>query len=171
MDYELEILDKNRWSISKNSIYYEKAMQKILVAMLFKDHIRINLDLKIPNEVIKLTNECESKGYYLFYEAIEYKVKGKLHSVNRYFFSYIEPNFNRKLKKNKIDIFKYLIRYCDYYNCHELIDESYKLTKKEVESKETDWYTMTERYTYPHHIREEYNTLLRQIKINKIFND
>jgi len=165
-------LNDNRWSVSDNIIYFKKLM-KIPVLIVIDDIPHIILEGKLVRQVIQLTEILMGSGLEFYFTIPDSTNPSGVFDfesevINSYFHSYSNRKFYLGFNKIGFDLIENLIKWCDKRGCWDLVKPIYDKVNKEIQRKHFDWWSKQEKYDYQKDIREEFNSLWRDIQINKI---
>jgi hypothetical protein len=160
----------NRWVIKKNFLMYKK-YDLVPIAFIGNDGILyIFLDYNIHKEVIRLIKFIRNKNVE-FYLTTPKLLNPKNNVTNfdiisNYLLCYAQNEFFNGFKKIEFDLIDNMVKWCDKENCYDVIRECLNIVKKEVNRVYYDMHI--ERSKYPQEIIDTFNTLYREIQINKI---
>lgn len=166
--------NSNNWSFSDKFIYWKK-YQNLPVCFIEDDIVYIFLDNRIPKPVISLTKfliEKRIKFYFTTPElshpsgVFEYEYEDII--ITHYLFSYSNKDFFFGFQKIDFDIIKNLTDWTTERNCFYRIKPIFDKVKKDVLRKHYDWFSRKEFYDYDSKIREDFESLYRQIQLNQI---
>ena len=72
------------------------------------------------------------------------------------------------LKNLLFDLIHNMVKWTEKDNCFDLVKNNYESINKKVNTKHTDYYNNSEFYDFDKEIREDFQSLYRDIQINKI---
>jgi hypothetical protein len=182
IENKIESLTKSGlWKFS-NDILYVKKVAWIPVARINSDLILIFFSKQIQKEVIKVIKLFSDEKFYLISPLLIFE-SGKnfysyrtpsdeLHKVNleNYLNNYAESYFYHQFRKIEFDMISNMVSYCNHFNCFYLFKDIYDDINKKVNKETWDYYTNKKYYKYESEIRDEFNGMYRQIRINQIIN-
>jgi hypothetical protein len=176
MDLNSLIPDKfkfnSNWVVKANFIMIKK-YEHIPICFIEDDIAYIFLDAKISKQVLFLTEHLVEQNidFYFTSPALS-NPKGvddyENLVIRHYLLSFSNKKFYDGFKKIEFDLIRNMVKWCDKENCHDLVKENYDDVLKDVFRKHYDYFSNIERYDYEIEIREEFQTLYREIQINKI---
>lgn len=165
------IPQKEDWKISKG-IVYKKRLAWIPILNLKKDYIEVYFDSRMHKEILMLLPKIDQEFYLIspMFSNPKYSYTD-IHKMNieNYLSNYAKLEFFNGFKKINFDIIENLIKYCKKFDCMLLIKESYEYINSKVQFEETDWYMQKRFYLFSEEIRDDFNSLYRQIKLQEIF--
>jgi hypothetical protein len=171
-----EILPNNgKWKI-KNEIVYVRYMAWIPIINMKDEHLEVYFDTKLNRYLLQIIPKLKEEFYLVSPILSDPKNKFLLpeerHKVNilNMISNYSNPLFFEGFKKIDFDLITHLVLYCKKFDSMLLIKEVYDHVNKSVQSKDRDYYTNKQFFTYTEEIREEFNGLYRQIKLADLLN-
>ena len=163
-----------RWSVKGKYLRYMK-YTNIPVAYISDDGVVfIFLDLRIIRPISKLIPYLVKMDVKFYFEPPDMSNPGVDMSdyhkrvIKHYLYSYADKHMYASLKKIDYDLVKNMVSFCDEYNCHEYLKESFEEIKRIVMRTDIDWYTNRTTFDYPDEIRSNFENLYRDIQISKI---
>ena len=163
-----------RWNVKGKYLRYKK-YTNIPVAHISPDGvIFIFLDLRIVRAIGILIAHLVNIGVEFYFEPPDMSNpsddRKDYHKrvIKHYLYSYADKFMYRNLKKINYDLIKNMVRFCDEYDCHDHLKESFEEIKRIVMRTDIDWYTNQKVFDYPEEIRTDFENLYRDIQINKI---
>jgi hypothetical protein len=180
MDLNSLIPDKFRplvnpnWVIKGKFLMFKK-YENIPICFIEDDIVYIFLDAKISKQVILLTKHIVDQNieFYFTSPALS-NPKGvdeddyKDLIIRHYLLSFVNKLFYNGFKNIDFDLIRNMVLWCEKEDCYELIKDNYDDILKDVSRKHYDYYANKEFYDYEIDIREDFQTLYREIQINKI---
>lgn len=176
MDLNSLIPDKfksnTNWIIKGDFIMFKK-YEHIPICFIEDDIVYIFLDSKIPKQVLELTKYVSEKNIEFYFTSPALSNPKGVDDyenliIRHYLLSFSNKVFFHGFKKIEFDLIRNMVRWCDKEDCYELIKDNYDDVLKDVFRKNYDYYANKEYYDYEDEIREEFQTLYREIQINKI---
>jgi hypothetical protein len=174
MDLNSIIPDRNNrdYSASKNFLMYRK-YQKIPLCFIEDDIVYVFLDKRISKVVIKLVkNLCKNKIEFYFTIPDLSNPKGVADYedkvVEHYLRSYAQEEFFYGFQKIGFDFIKNFVDWANKNNCYDLIKPNYDYILKKVNRKYYDYWSNRDTWVYSKDIRDDFNTLYREIQINNL---
>jgi hypothetical protein len=162
------------WVIKKKVLTYLR-LNHIPLLKKEGDFYYIFLDLRLKKEVIRLVNHLtrlEVKFYFVVpaYSSPKGVLDFENENIKHYLRCYVDEEFRHLLEKYNYDLIGNLVEWCIEFNVYHLIKENYEDFKERVNAKIADFWSNTFIMKYPVEIRDDYNTLYRQIQINNLLN-
>ena len=173
--YELIPNNSTNWSVSSDFLFWKK-YQRIPVCFIDVDKtVHIFLDNRIPKPVIKLTKFLIEKNIKFYFTTPELSHPSGIYEdeyvdilIKHYLLSYANKDFFNGFNNINFDLMKNMTDLLNKIGCIDKIKPIFDLVQKEVLRKGHDWYARVDYYDYNKAIREEFQTLYRQIQINQI---
>lgn len=159
--------------IAKGNFLYFKKLELIPICFTKDDVVYIFLDARISKQVIKLTEHLiclKAEFYFLTPEAsnpagvIDFNEK----VIKNYLLSYAKKEFFNGFKSINFDIISNMVKWTEKENCFDLVRDIYNNVLKVVNHQSWDYYTNKRHFDYCQDIREEFQSLYRDIQISKI---
>lgn len=172
---ELNNLIPNRsenWVIKKNILTYKK-LTHIPILKKESDFYYIFLDNRVKKEIIRLIIHLNRIKLKFYFVTPEYSKPGGVEdfynkNIQHYLFCYIQPGFFKLFKKYNFDIIQNMVDWTIEFNCYNLIKTNYDIIKKILNKESFNYYNGNYTHDYPKEIIDEYNTLYREIQINRL---
>ena len=160
------------WSVKKKFLMYKK-YENIPVAFIQDNIVYIFLDIRIHNQVVKLVEFMVNKNIIFFFHHPELSSPKGMYdyeniNIQHYLRSYASKEFYYGFKKIGFDLIKNMVKWCEHENCFELLKDNFIEVKKIVEKSYYDYFSNTYIPYYKKEIVDDFNTLYRDIQINKI---
>jgi len=159
------------WVVKGKYLMYKK-IEHIPVAFIEDDIVYIFLDNRMPKQIIKLIKwvmefDCE---FYLMPPELSNPGNDvdEERVISHYLFSYSQKHFFNEFNKIGFDLIKNMVDWCKKENCLHLIKDSYDLVNKKVQRTTYDYWQNKQVYDYNKEIRDDFNTLYRDIQISQI---
>ena len=169
MDPYKYIPDNDRWKISKNRVF-KKKLAWIPIFDMKEDHIEIFFDLKMSKDILLLIPKLDIDFYLIspiFADPQNKHLEKDKINIKNYLTNYSQEGFYDGFNKIGFDVISNLIRYCRKNDSMMLIRECYDEVNKIVQKESYDPWSNT--YTNKRDdIRDEFNSLYRQIKLAQI---
>jgi hypothetical protein len=166
--------NSDNWSFDDNFIYWKK-YQKIPICFIDNDIVYVFLDNRLPKPVIKLVSFLTDKKLKFYFTIPELSNPSGVFEedyhqlvIRQYLFSYSQKEFFYGFEKINFDLIKNLTDWTIENNCFNKIKPIFDSIKKTVLRKNYDWYSKKENFDYDLKIREDFQSLYRQIQINQI---
>lgn len=171
-----ELIPNNspNWSFDNKFIYWKK-YQKIPLCFIEDSGVVLFLDNRLPKPVLKLVEflvEKNIKFYFLppqmsnpsgiFEDEFEELV------IRHYLKSYATKEFFFGFQKIDFDLIKNMTDWITKMGCFDKLKPIFDEVQKEVLRKHFDWYSKKDYYDFNSLIREEFQSLYRQIQISQI---
>lgn len=167
------ILDNTgNWSVKGNFLMYKK-LQNIPMCFIEDDIYYLFLDVRLPNQVLKLTKAVMKLGVEFYFTTPEYsnpkiEIDDNL-VISHYLFAYSRPQFFYGFDKIGFDLIRNFTHWMEKEKCFHLLKENYdSILKKVVNRNWYDYYSNTHIYDCELDIREEFSVMYRDIQINRI---
>jgi hypothetical protein len=175
MEYKLEDILPNSsssWIISKEQILYKKYIS-LPICRKVDNYFIVFLDRRIYKAVLKLVSKLMKIGvefYCLSPEASSPKGLVNYHSsyVTHYLRMYATNEFYYGFEKIGFDLIKNMTDWVEKENCFEVIRPCYDEVLSDVLTHYYDYYSKKDIWNYPKEIRDSYESLYRDIQINRI---
>jgi hypothetical protein len=173
----LKIIPKDdRWVVSKNIVYIDY-ISKIPILVKAEDKIWVYLDIRISKYVVKLVSILEQNNINFLFKStlIFFDKKHSIEEFNEYnLIHFIKSITNEKFfdgfHKVGFDYTKSISDYLLEYKCYDTFSEVYNKQKKELLSKEYDYWQNLYFYRVKREdIRNYISSLEREIKISLLF--
>ena len=164
------------WIVDKNTLFYKKHLKvPICYIEADTDVVFVSLDHRIHKAVSKLIKHLMSLDieFYLCYPDLmnprgvnDYQEKVIYH----YFLTYITKNLKTEFEKIGFDLIDNLCKWVEKEDCFDLMKDLYDEVKVKANDNWRDWYSNSglDIYKYDEKIRDDYNSLWREIQINLI---
>lgn len=88
--------------------------------------------------------------------------------IRSYFIAYSNVYYNKGFKKLEFDLMHNMVKWSELQKCEDLIKKCHEIVCKRVKRKGYDYYTNKDVYDYTQEMRDEFESLYREIQINKI---
>lgn len=172
-----ELIPNNspNWSFDNKFIYWKKYQRVPLCFIDGEKSVVLILDNRLPKPVLKLVESLMKKDisfYFLppkmtnpsgvFEDEFEDVV------ITHYLRSFVTKEFFFGFQKIDFDLIKNMTDWISTRGCFDKLKPIFDEVKKNVLSKKYDWYNKKDYYEFNHLIREEFQSLYRQIQINQI---
>lgn len=163
-----------KWKVKGKYLMYHH-YEHIPVAFIENDIVYVFLDTRIHNQIIKQTKWLMELGVefyfttpalsdpgYRFIDTLEESV------IRHYLFGYSQTEFFYGFRKIGFDLIKNMVDWTTKEDCGHLIKDCYQEVNKKVQRSQHDWYQNKKIYDYKSEIRDDFNSLYRDIQINQI---
>jgi len=171
MDINNIILNKEDWKIS-NGLVFKKKLVWIPIMNCKKDYIEIYFDDRLSKEILWLIPKISQSEFYLvsplFSNPKFSTIENHKVNIEHYFCNYAKTSFFYGFKKINFNIIDNIIFYCKKFDSMDIVKDCYDYVNKSVQAQDYDWYTNKSYYIFSDEIREEFNSLYRQIKIRSL---
>jgi hypothetical protein len=180
MDLDKILPKKFKWQVKSDIVM----VFKIAWLPIFKingKEVEIFLDLRTSKQILPIVKNLQdlNVGFYFISPLLAnpgYKVfdDEQYHELNirNLMNNYWKPQYYDGFKKIEFDVIENLINYATKYKCSSLIKDIYEDINEYVQGSGYDWYTNRECfYVERQDIREDFQSLYRQIKITEILNE
>ena len=165
--------DSTNWSISGDMLHYKKYVKIPVCYIDIDDIVHVFLDNRIKKVVVKLVSKLIKIGreFYFAYPdssnpAGIFRYQNKV--VHHYLQTYINSDFRDEFLKMGFDYIGNLVKWVQKENCFDILKEVYDTLKVQVNGQNYDWVSGKKVYNYSEEIRDDYNTMWREIQINII---
>ena len=172
MDLDKILLINNDWKYSKGR-YFKKKVAWIPVVDVLEDRIRIFLDVRGYKEIIKIVKLFGENNIDFRFISHRFADPGFSEDFNEtnikcYLKSFVNESFYFGFKKIDFDFIENIVKYCVENECFDMLKEIY--TKVNKKTQDTHWTSFnTQIYYIPNEeIRENFNSLYRDIIIKQI---
>lgn len=160
------------WKVGKRQLTYKKYVN-IPICFIEDNIVYVYLDKRIVKAVLKLVKkllEMKVEFYLMTPELSNPKGLEDHHNaiIHHYFRSYIQKEFFEGFEKMEFDMIKNMTDWATKESCFALIKENYDAVKKIVNEKRYDYYSNVQMYEYPQDIRDDFDSVYREIQINQI---
>ena len=178
MDFEKlkRIIPNNgKWKIENDTVYV-RYMAWIPIINLKNEWVEVYFDTRLHRYLLTIIPQLDGEFYLIspiFADPKnKYIVGEERHKTNilNMISNYSNPMFFDGFKKIDFDLIEHLIKYCKKFDSILLIKEAYDKVNDEVNGKEYDYYTNKNYFLYTEEIRQEFNSLYRQIKLAELLN-
>jgi hypothetical protein len=166
--------NSDNWIFDDNFLYWKK-YQKIPICFIDNDIVYVFLDNRLPKPVIKLVSFLISKQLKFYFTIPELSNPSGVFEedyedlvISHYLFSYANKDFFFGFQKIEFDLIKNMTDWIRDRNCFHKLKPIIDKQKKRVLRKHWDYYSKKDYYDYDSIIRNEFETLYRQIKLNQI---
>lgn len=172
MELNKLIPDNNsNWIVNNNQLLYTKLIN-IPICFIEDGIIYVFLENKLPRQIIKLTQHLIDLNVEFYFLPPKFSHPGNIFDnsdvIRHYFYTYINKKFYDGFNNIEFDLIHNLIKWCDINDSYLLVKDIFTEVNKLVQDRYYDFYQDKYRYRYPEIIREEFNSLYRDIQINKI---
>lgn len=173
MDLNRLIPNKSEdWQVRSNFLMIRK-LDWIPICYIDGGVVYVFLDARVHKAVIKLTKHLISQNFKFYFTTPELSnPKGIQDAENKiiyhYLNSYTNKDFYRLFKKLDFDLIKNMVDWAKMTGSFHLIKLNYETLNKMVQRKYHDYYSGKDIYNYNEEIREEFNSLWRDIQISQI---
>lgn len=166
----------SNWCINHQTLYFKKS-GLIPILREIDGVIFISLDRRVLKAVIKLTKKMESLNHPFFY-CDRLSINGKhiykedlQKIITNYLQAISDEVFFKFIKNSDFDFVMNLTRFIETFECSRTFKVNYDDLKVNYYNKLwIDWYTRKEHWQVRNEeIRDYYNILERQIKLNIFF--
>ena len=175
MDVNKIIPKNHNWKIDKD-IVFVWYLAWIPIMNLKNDWIEIYFDIRLAKHILKLIPKIEGEFYLVSPTLVNPKKnhlseeeRNKVNILNM-LSNYCNATFFHGFQSIGFDLITHLILYCKKFDSMLLIKDIYEDVNGDVQSKNWDYYTNNKSYVFPEEIRDEFNSLYRQIKLAEILN-
>lgn len=170
----IDIIPDNNpnWSIKSEFIRFKK-LENIPVCYIDNDIVYILLDCRIPKQISKLTSFLIDKGIKFFFTTPEVSNPGGVLDIqNKVIHHYLLSNANKfirkEFKKIEFNLIDNMVKWCEHENCFHLVKPALKIVKKKIEENYYDYHSKMDIWSYRSEIRDEYNSMYRDIILSRI---
>lgn len=172
MELDKLIPDNNtNWVISKNRLLYTK-LNNVPICFIENDIVYVYLENKLPKQILKLTQHLINLNVEFYFLPPKFSHPSEEYDnsevIKHYFNTYINKKFYDGFNYIEFDLIQNMIKWCDMNNSYTLVKDIFNETNKVVQEKFYDYYQNKYFHRYPEIIRDEFNSLYRDIQINKI---
>lgn len=163
------------WSFDNKFIYWKKYQRVPLCFVESDNSVILILDNRLPKPLLKLVDfltKQNIKFYFLppemtnpsgvFEDEFEELV------IKHYLQSYATKEFFFGFEKINFDLIKNLTDWINYRGCFDKLKPIFDEVQKQVLTKHFDWYSKKDYYDFNELIRNEFQSLYRQIQISQI---
>lgn len=163
--------NSENWLIGK-FLFYRK-LEKIPVCFIENDIVYIFLDAKIIKAMFKLIKFLLKKNIIFYFTTPELSNPKGIENyhdkvITHYLRSYSNIEIYRNFKKIDFDLISNMVKWTETENCFDLVKKNYESVLKKVNRKSYNYYSKRDDHEYSEEIRDEFNSLYRDIQINKI---
>lgn len=170
MDVQKIIPKNDRWKVDKDIVFvYNLAW--IPIMNLKNDWVEVYFDTRLSRHILKLIPKLDGEFYLVSPILIDPKRKhlsdeerNKVNILNM-ISNYSNEVFFNGFRLIDFDLITHLILYCKKFDSMLLIKDIYEDVNKEVQDKFYDFYSNKQIYSFDEEIRDEFNSLYRQIKL------
>lgn len=171
--YDLIPDNSESWIVSKNQLLYKKTGINLPISMLDDNIAYIYIDNNAFHKpIIKLVKYFMKNNIEFYFYPPTYSNPGTEFNNNdiiyHYLLSYANENYYNGFEKIEFSIIDNLVAWTLKEKCFELIILNYKKIQKKIQKSYYDHYTNKKEFKYPEYIRDEFNSLYREIKLNQI---
>jgi hypothetical protein len=171
MDLNNLLDNSENWLVKSNFLMYKKYVN-VPMCFIEDDIYYIFLDIRLTNQVLKLTKILMKLNVEFYFTTPEYSnpkvdIDDNL-VISQYLFAYSRPQFFYGFDKIGFDLMRNLTHWMEKENCFHLLKENYDSILKRVNRNWYDYYSNTHIYDCELDIREEFSVLYRDIQINRI---
>lgn len=161
------------WIVKNNYLMYKKYVNIPVCYIGDDDAIYIFLDNKIHNVLFKLVKHLMKMDIdFYFTSPLMSNPRGidnpNNEIIKHYLYSYSQKEFFHGFKKIGFDLIHNMVKWSEKSNSYDLIKPNFVIILKDVIGSHYDYYTNKNIFNYPEEIREDFQTLYRDIQISKI---
>lgn len=172
------LIQREDWKLS-NGILYRKKVAWLPIIKIDNNVFYIYFNKRLANEIVRILRHYNGEEIYMISPIFSdpkvfrntdidsYHEK----NLDNYLKNYVSSKFYYQFKKIGFDLVSNLVSYCQKNDCFYLLKEIYDVRNKIIQNKSNHYYTGQAYYRYDEEIRNEFNSLYRQIRINQILND
>jgi hypothetical protein len=174
--------NKPNWKYSKGVLYF-KRIAWIPICTEKDGVVFIYLSKQTRKEIFLILKELEGVEKYLIspiwcnpkYKIIDndyttLSTDYHIRNIENYLGLYVDQDFYFGFKKIGFDLISNMVKYCQKYDCFDLIKDVYDEINKTVQKETEDYYTGQKYYEFCLEIREDFSNMYRQIRLNQILN-
>jgi hypothetical protein len=180
MDLDKILPRKFKWQV-KNNIVMAFKIAWLPIFKINGDYVDIFLDLRTSKQILPVVKNLQELKINFYFVSPLLANPGfksfdddQYHEVNirNLMNNYWKPQYFDGFKKIDFDVIENLINYTNKFKCAHLIKDIYEDINEYVQGSGYDWYTNREHfYVDRQDIREDFQSLYRQIKITEILNE
>lgn len=164
-----------QWIVKKNRIFFKKCQFNIPVCIMEDDIIYIFLDNNSMHSVIfKLLKNIIKLNIKFYFYPPSYSNPSTIidndEIIYHYFLTYMNKEFFHGFKKLEFDIIHNMIDWANEEKCFSLIKDNYMKAKSKVNRFYYNHYTKIKNYDYEEEIRDEFDSLYREIIMLQLLN-
>lgn len=160
-----------RWNIKNDRLMYNK-YSNVPVCYISGNIVYVYIDNRIHNIVMKLTKHLVELGVEFYFDSPSHSdpkiTKKNENVIMSYFVAYSNVHFNKGFKNMEFDLLNNMVKWCSRESCDDLIKPCYEDVRDKISKGWFDHYQNKQIYDYSEDIREEFESLYREIQINKI---
>lgn len=163
----------DKWKINSGELLFKNYQYIPICFISDEDIVYVYLDLRLKKQVIEITKhlvDIKVDFYFTIPDmsnpsgVYDYEDKVIKHYLEMYSNLYFYTNFN----KINFDLIKNMVRWAVRNDCYHLIKENFDIILKKIQRKHYDYWSNREIYKYSEEIRNNFQTLYRQIQIDRI---
>lgn len=160
------------WIVKGQFVMFKK-YEHIPVCFVEDDIVYVFLDNKIPKQITKITKHLINLGVEFYFTTPELSDPKGIDDaedtiIRHYLLSYAQKEFFYGFKKIEFDLIHNMVKWTEKKNCFDLVKNNYEVINKKVNTKHTDYYNNKDFYDFDKEIREDFQSLYRDIQISKI---
>jgi hypothetical protein len=157
--------DEN-WVVTPNYLMYKK-LELHHIAYIEEGIVYLLLDFKITNQLIKLIKYLTEKEYEFYFKSFLFNDDAES-TIHAYLYFYLEKKFNAELKKIDFDFILNMVKWAHKFKCDDKIRPVYKDFHRKVNNYYYDFFSGKSKYSYDMNLIHEYNSLSREIQLDRL---
>lgn len=181
VDWSTRYQDITQYHTKGGIVHFDMQVFKIPVFRIENDRVYLNFDLRYENQFFKELRYLLKNNVDLFLVSRNHFIPRKRNpdhwisnsngvdeDIRNFLHNYAQSSVNKKFKKYDIDAIELLIKYVDSENAFETLSEEYTKINKRIQTEQYDWFQSRKYFDHDRSVREEYDGLLRRIKLKRI---
>ena len=176
--FSLSKLNKSIWKIENNILYIKKVYWSPIMMVHSDGSLLISFSRNFSKEVIKLIRLINDYEFYLisplFFskQSIKNLDETVFHTENlsNYLANFCCLEYYTKFSKIEFNLSVNIVKYCDKYDCFNMINPIWKDLSKTINGNTYDWFSRRYEDNFPDEIKERYSRLMREITICQVLN-
>lgn len=160
------------WMVKGKFLMYRK-YSNVPVCYIDDGVVYVFLDAKIRNIIFRFIEHLIKLDIEFYFTSPIFSNPKAVDDPNsevikHYLYIYSVKEFFHGFKKINFDLIDNMVKWTEKEKCFDLVKPLFDNALKNVMSTYTDWYVNKQIYNYPVEIREEFQSLYRDIQISKL---
>lgn len=165
----------SKWKISDGNLLFKNLQFIPLCYISDEDIVYIYFDNRIKKQLFELVKLLIKKDIEFYFTIVEISDPAGVFDYNEkvienYLYMFIDEYFYKNFKKINFDLIDNMVKWTLKNKCFSDIKPAFDYISNKVKAKNYDYYTQKSEYEYSEEIRNEFETLYREIIINQIIN-
>lgn len=173
MDLDKILLKNVDWKYSKGRYFRKKSAAWIPIVDVLEDRIRIFLDVRVYKDILKIVKVFKENNIDFRFISYRFADPGFSEDFNEtnikcYLKSFLNESFYFGFKKIDFDLIENVVKYCVENECFDVLKDIYNEVNKKTQNTYWLTYNTQTHYIPNEEIRENFNSLYREIIIKQI---